>query len=75
MPEWVHIFAIMCNLAIVGFGALFLSKNNLESEHEKNKGSSGVKIMVCSDIIHENADVKKAREKCIEVIKNGFRYI
>ncbi|KAJ7337151.1 hypothetical protein OS493_010005 [Desmophyllum pertusum] len=47
MPAWVHVFAIIVNLAIVGFGALFLANNDLESNEKKNLGSSGVKIMVC----------------------------
>ena len=48
MPAWVLIFAIIVNLAIVGCGVLFLRKNDLESDQERNMGSSGVKIMVCS---------------------------
>ena len=47
MPAWVHVFSIIVNLAIIGFGAIFLGKNNLESEEENTQGSSGVKIMVC----------------------------
>ena len=43
MPAWVHVFSIIVNLAIIGFGAIFLGKNDLKSEE---KGSSGVKIMV-----------------------------
>ena len=46
MPAWVHVFSIIVNLEIIGFGAIFLGKNNLESEEENAKGSSGVKIMV-----------------------------
>ena len=47
MPAWVHVFAIIVNLAIIGCGALFLGNNDLESDTEDRKeGSSGVKIMV-----------------------------
>ena len=42
---WIHGFAIVVNLAIIGFGVLFLLYNDLPSA-EKTKGS-GVKIMVC----------------------------
>ncbi|XP_078365455.1 uncharacterized protein LOC144649749 isoform X1 [Oculina patagonica] len=45
VPSWVHVFAIIINLAIVGSGALFLGNNNLVKE--RKKGSSGVNIMVC----------------------------
>ncbi|KAL9975526.1 hypothetical protein ACROYT_G012696 [Oculina patagonica] len=48
MPAWVHVFAIIVNLVIVGCGVLFLGNNDLESGTEdRKKGSSGVKIMVC----------------------------
>lgn len=46
MPAWVHVFSIIVNLAIIGFGAIFLGKNDL-NESDEEKGSSGVKIMVC----------------------------
>jgi len=46
IPAWVHGFAIIVNLEIVGFGLLFLLHNDLESE-EGNNWSTGVKIMVC----------------------------
>ena len=46
MPAWVHVFAIIVNLAIVGCGALFLGSNDLESDQKLKMGSSGVKIMV-----------------------------
>ena len=46
MPAWVHVFAIIVNLAIVGCGALFLGSNDLESDQKIKMGSSGVKIMV-----------------------------
>ena len=45
IPAWVHVFSIIVNLAIIGFGVFFLGSNDLESD-ERNKGSSGVKIMV-----------------------------
>ena len=45
MPAWVHVFAIIVNLAIVGCGALFLGSNDLESDQKIKMGSSGVKIM------------------------------
>ena len=44
MPAWVHIFAIIVNIAIIVCGALFLGINDLESERRKE--SSGVTIMV-----------------------------
>ncbi|XP_078365456.1 uncharacterized protein LOC144649749 isoform X2 [Oculina patagonica] len=48
MPAWVHVFAIIVNLAIVGCGALFLGNNDIDSATEDGKkGSSGVNIMVC----------------------------
>ena len=47
MPAWVHVFAIIVHLAIVGCGVFFLVINNLEPGTEDGKkGSSGVKIMV-----------------------------
>ena len=45
IPPWIHGFAIVVNLAVIGFGVLFLLYNDLPSA-EKTKGS-GVKIMVC----------------------------
>lgn len=42
----VHVVAIIVNLAIVGFGALFLWKNNLKSNKKRKKGLYWVKIMV-----------------------------
>ena len=47
MPAWVHVFAIIINLTIVGCGALFLRSNDLEFARERIGGSSGVQIMVC----------------------------
>ncbi|XP_078365410.1 uncharacterized protein LOC144649720 [Oculina patagonica] len=45
---WVHVFAIIINLAIVGCGALFLGNNDIDSDTaDRKKGSSGVNIMVC----------------------------
>ena len=47
VPAWVHVFAIIVNLAIVGCGALFLGNNDIEPDTEdRKKGSSGVNIMV-----------------------------
>ena len=46
MPAWVHVFAIIVNLAIVVCGALFLGNNNLESDKKRKIGSYGVNIMV-----------------------------
>ena len=46
MPAWVHMFAVIVNLAIVGCGALFLINNDLKQDQERRKGSLGVKIMV-----------------------------
>ena len=46
MPAWVHVFAIIVNLAIVACGTLFLGSNDLESDQNMKRGSSGVKIMV-----------------------------
>lgn len=46
IPAWVHVFSIMINLAIIVFGVFFIQNNDLESA-DRNKGSSGVKIMVC----------------------------
>ena len=46
MPAWVHVFAIIVNLAIVVCGALFLGSNDLKSDQNMKMGSSGVKIMV-----------------------------
>ena len=46
MPAWVHVFAIIVNLAIVVCGALFLGSNDLNSDQNMTMGSSGVKIMV-----------------------------
>ena len=46
MPAWVHVFAIIVNLAIVVCGALFLGSNDLESNQNMRMGSSGLKIMV-----------------------------
>jgi len=46
MPAWVHMFAVIVNLAIVGCGALFLRNNDLKQDQERRKGSLGVKIMV-----------------------------
>ena len=46
MPAWAHVFSIAVNLAMIGFGAIFIQKNTLDSE-ERNKGASGVKAMVC----------------------------
>ena len=46
MPAWVHMFAVIVNLAIVGCGALFLRNNDLKPDQERRKGSLGVKIMV-----------------------------
>ena len=45
IPPWIHGFAIVVNLAIIGLGVLFFLYNDLGSE-ERTKGS-GVKIMVC----------------------------
>ena len=44
-PPWIHVFVIVVNLAVIGFGVLFLLYNDLSSA-EKTKGF-GVKIMVC----------------------------
>ena len=46
MPAWVHVFAIIVNLAIVVCGALFLGSNDLNSDQNMTMRSSGVKIMV-----------------------------
>ena len=46
MPAWVHVFAVIVNLAIVGCGALFLGSNDLKPDQQRRKGSPGVKIMV-----------------------------
>ena len=45
-PAWVHVFAIVFNLAVIGFGVIFIRKNELDSQ-ERNKGASGIKLMVC----------------------------
>ena len=46
MPAWVHVFAIIVNVAIIVCCALFLRNNDLKTNKEKKKGSSGVNIMV-----------------------------
>ena len=46
MPAWVHVFAIIVNLAIVVCGAVFLGSNDLKSDQSMKMGSCGVKIMV-----------------------------
>lgn len=46
IPPWVHVFAIIVNLTIVGCGAIFLASNDLKCDLERNQESSGVQIMV-----------------------------
>ncbi|XP_068689783.1 uncharacterized protein [Montipora foliosa] len=49
MPAWVHAFSIAVNLAIIGFGVIFLKTGDFTSEERNSTtglGLSGVKIMV-----------------------------
>ena len=57
MPPWVHAFSIAVNLAIIGFGVIFLKTGYFMSEERNSttgRGLSGVKIMVRSSFVSKN---------------------
>ena len=57
MPPWVHAFSMAVNLAIIGFGVIFLKTGDFMSEERNSttgRGLSGVKIMVRSSFVSKN---------------------
>ena len=50
IPPWVHVFAIIVNFTIIGYGAVFLCINDLTSDRERHQESSGVQSMVGSHL-------------------------
>ena len=56
MPAWVHAFSIAVNLAIIGFGVIFLKTGDFTSEERNSttsRGLAGVKIMVRSSFVQK----------------------